>query len=381
MICATFRKPSESVESRARTLVSGLVPLTMPRRSSTPNSSPGSILATRDARAGETSRADELQLTPRERVHRERQRITRERWVHLLLLGFALSIIVHVGMMVQLWWIRAPERVEQGVPSMEVTLQSLPQAVNVSDMVELPDPSPRPAGPITAELDPLPNLSTDLANSNPNANDIGVIAAPGIGAIVGSGGPASGIGIGSGKGGGGTSFFGVGGRGSRFAFVVDVSGSMEQDNRLGTALAELKRSIGALPDYAQFYVVLFSNDAIRPDFEANGWLRATRTNIARMKTWIDTQPSRGGTYPYDALKICYTLPQPPDVIFFLTDGEIPVDSAELVRALAKDVKGDVVVNTIGFSSEAGKDQLIEIAQQNRGVFRFVPVRGGTPVTP
>jgi hypothetical protein len=33
------------------------------------------------------------------------------------------------------------------------------------------------------------------------------------------------------------------------------------------------------------------------------------------------------------------------------------------------------VNTIGFSSEAGKEPLVELAKRHRGVFRFVPTRG------
>ncbi|MFM1868784.1 MAG: hypothetical protein RL591_2192, partial [Planctomycetota bacterium] len=32
--------------------------------------------------------------------------------------------------------------------------------------------------------------------------------------------------------------------------------------------------------------------------------------------------------------------------------------------------------TVGFSSEAGKDPLMQIAKENRGVFRFVPAGAG-----
>jgi hypothetical protein len=39
------------------------------------------------------------------------------------------------------------------------------------------------------------------------------------------------------------------------------------------------------------------------------------------------------------------------------------------------MKREVIINTIGFSSEAGKDPLVQMARENRGVFRFVPTRG------
>jgi len=142
-----------------------------------------------------------------------------------------------------------------------------------------------------------------------------------------------------------------------------------------TALAELKRSISALPDYTQFYVVLFSSTAIRPDFELDGWLKATRANKNRMAQWLDLQTSRGGTLPLEAFDIVFKLPQPPDVIFFLTDGEIPGETNYHVDNYTANMKREVIINTIGFSSEAGKAPLEEMARKHRGVFRFVPTRG------
>lgn len=314
---------------------------------------------------------------PEESLRAERQRMVRERWMHLLLLGFALSVVAHVAIMLRLWWTKLPERPDALPASIELRLQELPPAVEmVNEEIELPDPSPEVMGPVTVETDPLPNLSSEQASDNPNADLYGAIEAPGIGAIAGPGGPGGGIGIGSGKGGGGTSFFGIGGRGTRFAYVVDVSGSMDQENRLRTALSELKRSIGALPDFAQFYVVLFSDGAFVPDFASEGWLRATRANVGRMRQWLDTQSPRGGTYPLQAFENVFKLPQPPDVIFFLTDGEIPGETAYHVSGFVDKAGREVVINTVGFSSEAGKGPLQEIARAHRGVFRFVPTSGG-----
>ena len=315
-------------------------------------------------------------LTPEESLRAERGRLVRERWMHLLLLGFALSVIVHVGIMLRLWWVKLPERVDvQDGPAVEMRLQEIPPTVEVvNDQVELPDPSPMVMGPMTTEIDPVPNLGAEEASGNPDQNAWGAPEAPGVGLIAGPGGPGRGIGIGSGKGGGGTSFFGVGGRGTRFAFIVDISGSMEQENRIVTALSELQRSVNALPDFTQFYVVLYSNNAIRPEFEMDGWLRATRSNKSRIGAWLETMGPRGGTFPLEAFDIVFKLPQPPDVIFFLTDGEIPGDTVYHVRNFVAGMKREVIINTIGFSSEAGKEPLEQMAKENRGVFRFVPTR-------
>lgn len=313
--------------------------------------------------------------SPDEVIGDERRRIVRERWMHLLLLGFAVSVIVHVLIMLRLWWVKLPDRVDPDPPAISLNLQQLPPTVEVTEDVELPDPSPLVAGPVTVELDESADLSQEAASDNPSADSYGAIEAPGVGAIVGPGGSGSGIGIGGGKGGGGTSFFGIGGRGSRFAYIVDISGSMEQDNRLRTALSELKRSISALPDFAQFYVVLYADGAVFPDFQ-DGWQRASRGNIARMKRWIDEQQPRGGTLPLQAFDMVFKLPTAPDVVFFLTDGEIPGDTTYQIRHFVAGSKRETIINTVGFSSEAGKDILIEIAKEHRGVFRFVPSNAG-----
>jgi len=94
-----------------------------------------------------------------------------------------------------------------------------------------------------------------------------------------------------------------------------------------------------------------------------------------MFQWLDLQSPRGGTFPLEAFDIVFKLPQPPDVIFFLTDGEIPGETVYHVDNFARELKHEVILNTIGFSSEAGQAPLIELAKRLRGVFRFVPAQG------
>ena len=72
----------------------------------------------------------------------------------------------------------------------------------------------------------------------------------------------------------------------------------------------------------------------------------------------------------------FDLEPRPDVIFFLTDGIIPQDTAAKVR-LYNSTGRVIPINTIAFGSPAGQEQLKQIAADSEGVYRFVPVGGFT----
>ena len=309
----------------------------------------------------------------------ERKRYAREYWVHLLLFAFAVSIVVHIMMMLSLWWYREPAVEARYSEPVEFNLAEAQEPVQPTEDVELPDPSPLAAGEIMPDPDEIPALSADLASSDPTQNSFGMLDAPGPGGIVGTGGPGQGIGIGSGRGGGGTSFFGVGGRGARFAFIVDVSGSMQADDRFVVALNELKRSVAALPDFASFYVILFSDDKRVPDWQET-WTRATRGNVLRLKRWIEEQAAGGSTFPMTSFERLAELSASADVVFFLTDGEIPPGAPDEITRLNHKQRRASIINTICFGSDIGRLALEQIARENEGVFRFVPVTGGVRIT-
>ncbi|MGA1225614.1 MAG: hypothetical protein ACO31E_13740, partial [Phycisphaerales bacterium] len=96
--------------------------------------------------------------TVEQQLRDERRRMVRERWMHLLLLGFALSIVFHVAWVLYLWTVKVEDPGNGDMPaSVEIALQELPPQVEVvNDQIELPDPSPTPIGPVTTELDPEP---------------------------------------------------------------------------------------------------------------------------------------------------------------------------------------------------------------------------------
>ena len=105
---------------------------------------------------------------------------------------------------------------------------------------------------------------------------------------------------GGGGGGGGTSFFGISSSGSRFCYIVDMSGSMSSGNRMGQAINELTQSIKKLPDFARFYVLFYSAGVREPSIQ-RGWNTARKRTVDKMIEEFAQIKPKGGTEPRDAL--------------------------------------------------------------------------------
>jgi len=167
-----------------------------------------------------------------------------------------------------------------------------------------------------------------------------------------------------GTGGGGASFFGLEATGGEFIFVVDHSGSMT-GAKLDAAKAELVRAIRGLGRRMKFYIIFFNNTHMpMPDEQLT---RATEVNKRRYFKWVSGVRPRGGTDPTGALTQAISLK--PDVIWLLSDGDFNPAIARAVQRLNADRK--IQIHTIAFYSRGGERVLRQIADQNRGRFRFV----------
>lgn len=167
--------------------------------------------------------------------------------------------------------------------------------------------------------------------------------------------------------GGRVEFFGTGAEGHSFIFIVDCSGSME-GGRFYRAIRELLAALRQLDRGQEFFVVFYNDSAIplfRPR-EINGMVPASRSMRKRAVHWIRAQRARGGTQPEEAMLIALRLK--PDVVYFLTDGEIPAETRELARNFNI---YDSVIHTIAFETRAGEAILKGIAADNHGRYRFV----------
>lgn len=326
----------------------------------------------RDPATGATAaKAPARAPRPDERVARledERRRVLRERRFQLILFGLAVSLPIHILIMI---WLANLSFARPGSGASEpvtVVLSSLDERELTREPEQLPFEDLSVASiESSAESEPSPSIAAAVPSvATLDIGSTGSLSTPG------GGGGGSGEGLGGGV--GGASFFGIGSRGVRFAYIVDTSGSMEGQGRFAVAIGELVRSIEALPDFAFFHVELFSSGAYRPAWQ-EGWLRARPSDVIRMRRWLSERYPAGGTFPMQAFEQVFTLDVQPDVIYFMTDGEIPAETPDQIAKL--NARGrKVVIHTIAFGDEAGRAPLEKIADDSGGSFRFVDLTGG-----
>ena len=162
-----------------------------------------------------------------------------------------------------------------------------------------------------------------------------------IGGLAKSGdsGTSDGLGGGSGKGLGGgqkgegssgkkaTEFFGIDGYGQSFVYVVDCSGSMNQNGKFERARYELLQSIEQL-NKDQSYFVIFYNHQAHP-MEGGKLVLATPAHITETTQWVNFAEAGGGTEPLPAL--LFALSMHPDAIYFLSDGQFDPNTIQEMR--------------------------------------------------
>lgn len=159
-------------------------------------------------------------------------------------------------------------------------------------------------------------------------------------------------------------FFGQEAVGQRFAFVIDISGSMAGP-RWNACRKQLEEALLALPLSAEFFVVLFSDTAYEPP-EQDGWATAGGKRVKDVIKWIDRINPSGGTFPATAFSVVFRLNERPDVIYFLTDGEIGGFTPDILAELRG--SAPTIVNTIALESQASAEALEAIAVESGGTF-------------
>lgn len=164
-------------------------------------------------------------------------------------------------------------------------------------------------------------------------------------------------------------FFGIQATGKSHVYVIDCSGSMEEEGRLDRAKQELLSAIREFSENQEFCVIFFSSHVF-PQFghppDKLKLVRATKANIAAIETWIDTVQAVGGTEPHKALALAMQLN--PDAIYLLSDGEFEL--APVLRLIDR-THYENPIHTIGFSSREGEPMLKKIAKRTNGMYVFV----------
>jgi hypothetical protein len=163
-------------------------------------------------------------------------------------------------------------------------------------------------------------------------------------------------------------FFGQAAVGQRFAFILDRSGSMS-GARWKACTTQLEQALRRLPERVEFFMVLFSRYDVEPSGQT-GWTPAERGRVENVIKWIGGITPGGGTYPATAFERVFSLPSPPDVIYFLTDGELSGFEPSMCASLRG--SAPTIVNTIALENGVSADALRETAEASGGQFILVP---------
>lgn len=215
-----------------------------------------------------------------------------------------------------------------------------------------------------ADLPDVPVAIGDAGEAGGEPGLIGEVGEVGGGGNIGSGGDGLGLG---GGGGGGASFFGIEATGQRFAYIVDVSASMD-DVRMNALRRELIRSMDALLENAQFMIVKFSTES-RIVGEVDGWQEASPAVRRAMRAHVEALRPEANTLPVPAFNIVFSKRPRPDAIYFMTDGEFSEEDSQRIMALARAMK--VPVHGICLGSRDGEAAMRAISRATRGTYTFV----------
>lgn len=308
--------------------------------------------------------------------------------VHAVLLGSLGLIVITVPRQ------KPPEIVAIASPSEAV----LPE-IKMKEIQKVPKPNASSA----ARIDVFSVLNTSKM-AVPVVIDHGINFEP-----IGAGGDFGMAMTFGGEGAGNVSFFGSAMKANKVVFVVDSSASMRSTGSTGISKhklmkEELKKTIKGLSLGVEFQIIFFSGPAWfvgdrvpDPDSERDDWHRlngknfwhykngefdelplgeyrqATPAAIRKTMREIDKTPTTYGTDWRAPLKMA--LKMDPDVIFFMTDGEVkdhpskaPV--VEEVLGLNREIAG-AKINSICMMVLEAAEKLRGLAEGSRGEFTLV----------
>lgn len=248
-----------------------------------------------------------------------------------------------------------------------VELDELLDSLPTTETSNLPEMTPE--DPSFSDLPEPESLGEFLSAGEPT------VGLGGVGDSVGA--DSEGLSLG-GAASGGTSFFGVEASGSRFAYIVDVSGSMMSEDRLKVLQDQLIASIQGLVEHGSFSVVFYSTNSYALGGEVR-WIPATRTNKRKAALEIRGTTAQGATIPLPAFEMVFSLDPKPDAIYFMTDGEFERPSQVISRIGRMNGIGRrrTPVHSIAFESRVAEEVMRRIAAMSGGTYTYVS-GGSTP---
>jgi hypothetical protein len=169
------------------------------------------------------------------------------------------------------------------------------------------------------------------------------------------------------------SVFGVQGKGSKFIYVFDRSGSMD-GRPLAAAKKQLIESVQSLDSVNQFHIIFFNTRTQSLDISGGGHriAFASDRNKKLAANFIGGVTADGGTDRMNALREAINLG--PDVIFFLTDADDPMSASEMAELERTNRRVQASICVIEFGTKpapAPNDFLARLAHDNGGQYGYV----------
>jgi hypothetical protein len=174
--------------------------------------------------------------------------------------------------------------------------------------------------------------------------------------------------------------FGLEGEGSRFVYVIDRSDSMNgyAGKPMRNAKSELLQSLESLGPTHQFQIVFYNDTpTAQGGSSARGpqLLRGDDRGKQSAARFVQEMAAAGGTNHLDALRLA--LAMGPDVLFFLTDGDLPkLSGSEIENILTRAARSGTTIHSIQFGEgprTARSNWISELAEMSGGSFRYIDV--------
>ena len=150
---------------------------------------------------------------------------------------------------------------------------------------------------------------------------------------------------------------------------------MASHNKSTTARQELVNTLETMNPAQKFYVMFFHSGGY-VGMPTIGPVDVTPDNIRAMKNWLFSVGHTFGSDPTKAVQHALELVPAPDTVWLLSDGKFSPKAVTAIRNANDSINSHI--NTIGFYSHEGEQVLHQIADENRGVYRFVPPPNATP---
>ena len=156
-------------------------------------------------------------------------------------------------------------------------------------------------------------------------------------------------------------------------FVLDISGSMNINNRMEQAKKALEFCIGSLNEGDRFGIITFSSGL---GYFHREFLDATPDNVAAAREFINGLSARGGTALNDALIAGLEMAEDArnvPMIVFLTDGQPTVGerNIEAILGNVRDAnKNNVRIFVFGVGHDVNTRLLDLVAEQNQGAREY-----------